>query len=154
MNERSKRGALVGLGVVLLLSVGRAVAIEPPVAQVCEGLPGYVVLPPPGSAGGVVVCQSDPGWFEAAWWVSSRDGSRPVKLPLHGLIVEGIEFHVCTGQELRIEVRHTTHMGTRTRTLWQVGLGEAPLTIISEWQHYGRGYVPARGIDGCAGEVK
>ena len=146
-------GALVGTGAGLL-SVGGAAAIAPTVAQVCEGLPGYIVLPPPAKAGGVVVCQYDPGWSEAAWWASSKDGVGPVRLTGGIVIVEGVEFYVCAGQELRIEVRDTTHMGTRTRTLWRVGLGEERLAIISEWQHYGRGYVPAGGIDGCSGEAK
>lgn len=146
-------GALVGTGAGLL-SVGGAAAIAPTVAQVCEGLPGYIVLPPPAKAGGVVVCQYDPGWSEAAWWASSKDGVGPVRLTGGIVIVEGVEFYVCSGQELRIEVRDTTHMGTRTRTLWRVGLGEERLAIIFEWQHYGRGYVPAGGIDGCSGEAK
>ena len=150
MSQILTRGALVGL--VLLLSVGRAVAIAPTVAQVCEGVPGYVVLAPTDEAAGVVVCQYDPGWSEAAWWVSSRDGRGPVQLPLYGLIVEGIEFYVCSGQEPRIEVRHTTHMGTRT--LLGAGRGEEHLGIISEWRHVGRGYLPVTGIDGCSGAAK
>ena len=154
MSQSSTRGALVGLGVVLLLSVGRAVAIAPTVAQVCEELPGYVVLPPAARVGAVIVCQYDAGWSEAAWWASSREGRPPVRLTGGIVIVEGIEFYVCPGQELRIEVRDTTHMGTRTRTLWQVGLGEERLVIISEWQQYGSGYVPAGGIDGCSGKAK
>ena len=63
MSRSLTRGALVGLGVLLLLSVGRAVAIAPTVAQVCEGLPGYVVLPPPGKAGG--------------WWFVSMTPAGP-----------------------------------------------------------------------------
>ena len=84
-------GALVGTGAGLL-SVGGAAAIAPTVAQVCEGLPGYIVLPPPAKAGGVVVCQYDPGWSEAAWWASSKDGVGPVRLTGGIVIVEGVEF--------------------------------------------------------------
>ena len=99
----------------------------------------------PGHNVWIIVCAHDPGWSEGAWVaMGDEDGlERCARLPLHGNIVEGVESYPCADEgEWRIEIRHTTHMGTRTRSVFAVGTKGEKLRLLREWRRQGQAYPP------------
>lgn len=100
----------------------------------------------PGQGVWIVVCADDPGWSEGAWLATGgEDGFErtSARLPLHGNIVQGVESYRCAGEgEWRVEIRHATHMGTRTRSVFAVGAGGKGFRLLREWRRQGRDYPP------------
>ena len=95
----------------------------------------------------IIVCENEPGWWEEVWVAVAGEQKnrmeRYVSLPLHGNIISGIDIYMCpSGVGAMIEIRHTTHMGTRTRSIFSTNASGEGLAFVHEWRRYGRSYPP------------
>ena len=95
----------------------------------------------------IIVCADEPGWWESVWMTVEGEQEdrmeRYVEIPLYGNIIQGLDIFSCAGWDITIlEIRHTTHMGTRTRSIFSIDSQDDGLKLVREWQRHGKTYPP------------
>lgn len=102
----------------------------------------------------LMVCASDPGWSESLWIGEITQNGSPElvkysQIHLHGSIVTSIDIKACENVNRAIvEIKDTTHMGTRTRRIMRLGKSNRKLYEVGRWTRYGKQY-PPDGLDVC-----